>query len=190
MELSEIALSQKSNYDLFDQYSSLDMTNYSDFNESIKSIFSNHITNNKIPFENKSDISSLNLNSNSNETNSKEMKSKKKHKSSLIFFICGKCMKIYKSKENTLLHYKNVHLKEKPYICSYCNVGFSHRNGKLYHERKFHTKYFPYECPLSKIDYTYIIHIYIDCNMAFPTKSSLKYHLQSKKHKECSIINV
>ena len=25
--------------------------------------------------------------------------------------------------------------------------------------------------------------------MAFPTKSSLKYHLQSKKHKECSIIN-
>lgn len=40
------------------------------------------------------------------------------------------CGKVYKSKENLTLHYKNIHLKEKPYSCSYCGSLFSHRNGK------------------------------------------------------------
>jgi hypothetical protein len=41
------------------------------------------------------------------------------------------CEKVYKSKENLTLHYKNIHLKEKPYSCSYCGSQFSHRNGIL-----------------------------------------------------------
>lgn len=40
------------------------------------------------------------------------------------------CNKEYKSKENLKLHYKNIHLKQKPYKCQYCIAFFSHRNGK------------------------------------------------------------
>jgi hypothetical protein len=55
-------------------------------------------------------------------------------------FICpvDNCGKIYKSKENLVIHNKNIHLKIKPYKCKYCKSHFSHRNGKLYHERRFH----------------------------------------------------
>lgn len=40
------------------------------------------------------------------------------------------CNKIYKSKENLILHFKNIHLKQKPYSCRFCKSLFSHRNGK------------------------------------------------------------
>lgn len=40
------------------------------------------------------------------------------------------CGKIYKSKENLVLHIKNIHLKLKPYRCRFCDSSFSHRNGK------------------------------------------------------------
>jgi hypothetical protein len=50
------------------------------------------------------------------------------------------CGKIYKSKENLVLHYKNIHLKTKPFKCSFCVCKFSHRNGKLCHERRFHSE--------------------------------------------------
>ena len=82
---------------------------------------------------------------------------------------CEKCGKLYKSKENKILHYKNVHLGQKPYKCNYCSSRFSHRNGKIYHERRFHTKIFPYPCPFIS-----------ECNAAFPTKSSLRYHIRTK----------
>lgn len=97
--------------------------------------------------------------------NIKKKTKKKSKKENFKFFIC-QCGKVYRSKENMLLHYKNIHLKEKPYVCQYCNSGFSHRNGKIYHERKFHTKIFPYRCTI--------------CDSSFPTKSSLKYHMKSK----------
>jgi hypothetical protein len=65
------------------------------------------------------------------------------------------CGKVYKSKENLTLHYRNIHLKEKPYSCKYCSAEFSHRNGKInfnlgktYHERKFHTNYLPHICEI------------------------------------------
>jgi hypothetical protein len=44
------------------------------------------------------------------------------------------CKKVYKSKENLTLHYKNIHLKEKPYSCKFCSSQFSHRNGILINE--------------------------------------------------------
>jgi hypothetical protein len=49
------------------------------------------------------------------------------------YFPCNHhgCEKVYKSKENLTLHYKNIHLREKPYSCKFCNSLFSHRNGKL-----------------------------------------------------------
>jgi aspartate carbamoyltransferase regulatory subunit len=39
------------------------------------------------------------------------------------------CTNTYRTKENLRLHYKNIHLKMKPYKCSYCELQFSHRNG-------------------------------------------------------------
>jgi hypothetical protein len=47
-------------------------------------------------------------------------------------FACNACDKVYKSKENQTLHYKNIHLKLKPYNCRYCSSVFSHRNGKKF----------------------------------------------------------
>jgi hypothetical protein len=53
------------------------------------------------------------------------------HKSSKLYKCTFKgCIKSYKSKENLTLHFKNIHLKEKPYNCKYCPSVFSHRNGK------------------------------------------------------------
>lgn len=61
--------------------------------------------------------------SNGNKTDSNKLK----------LFKCSYagCAKAYKSKENMILHMKNIHLKEKPYTCKFCNVSFSHRNGNL-----------------------------------------------------------
>jgi hypothetical protein len=39
------------------------------------------------------------------------------------------CEKVYRSKENMTLHFKNIHLKLKPYKCRFCASLFSHRNG-------------------------------------------------------------
>jgi uncharacterized Zn-finger protein len=41
------------------------------------------------------------------------------------------CGKKYKSKENLVLHIKNIHMKLKPYRCRFCDASFSHRNGKI-----------------------------------------------------------
>ena len=72
-----------------------------------------------------------------------------KQKMNLKIFICF-CGKTYKSKENVVLHIKNIHLEEKPYSCEICHTGFSHRNGKNYHMRKFHTKILPYICTFNQ----------------------------------------
>jgi uncharacterized Zn-finger protein len=89
------------------------------------------------------------------------------------------CIKVYKSKENMTLHYKNIHLKLKPYKCRFCDCTFSHRNGnfktylgRTYHERKLHTKYLPYKC------------IEISCGISFPSKSSLCAHTRSTHRKK------
>ena len=72
----------------------------------------------------------------------------KKRKRYNKLYICN-CGSIYKSKENMILHYKNIHQNIKPYHCSYCEGTFAHRTGKLYHERRFHTFIYPYSCPHS-----------------------------------------
>lgn len=86
-------------------------------------------------------------------------------------FKCGliTCLKEYKSKENLILHFKNKHLKEKPYICQFCNAEFTHRNGKAYHERKVHNNYLHFICP------------YKSCQMKFLTKNALNYHQRVHK---------
>ena len=81
--------------------------------------------------------------------------------------ICGK---VFHTKENQILHFKNIHLHQKPYKCSYCDSKFSHRNGKTYHERIFHTFILPYKC---KVD---------NCKLAFASKSALTYHIKNKHY--------
>ena len=92
--------------------------------------------------------------------NNKEMK--------LYKCICGK---VFHSKENQMLHFKNIHLNQKPYKCSYCDSKFSHRNGKTYHERIFHTFILPYKCD------------YDNCKLSFASKSALTYHKNNKHYK-------
>jgi hypothetical protein len=78
------------------------------------------------------------------------------------------CEKAYKSRENMTLHFKNIHLKQKPYKCRFCAANFSHRNGKYklfnlgktYHERKFHINYLPYKCNIESIFYQIILRLY------------------------------
>lgn len=54
------------------------------------------------------------------------------HKAAKLYKCTFKgCTKSYKSKENLTLHFKNIHLKEKPYNCKFCPSVFSHRNGKI-----------------------------------------------------------
>lgn len=66
-----------------------------------------------------------------NSDNESYFSNKSNNSASIKSFPCTfeKCDKIYKSKENLTLHYKNIHLKEKPYSCKFCNSIFSHRNG-------------------------------------------------------------
>ncbi len=89
-----------------------------------------------------------------------ELKSNNKKKYNLKLFICF-CGKIYRSKENLILHYKNIHLGKKPYKCEFCNCSFSHRNGKSYHVRKFHTKIFPYKCPFNESNIFFLYFFYL-----------------------------
>ena len=120
----------------------------------------NHINNeNKIVNNNKSNIIFI-INKIPHKNKLKENKEKKIYKC-----ICGKK---YNSKENQILHFRNIHLNKKSYECSYCKTKFSHRNGKKYHERIFHTFIFPYKCNINK------------CTKAFASKSSLNYHIKNK----------
>lgn len=83
----------------------------------------------------------------------KETKNKKSKKSSFECLEPG-CDKVYRTKENLTLHFKNKHLKMKPYKCSFCSSEFSHRNGKIYHERKTHLNILPYGCDVeSKLSF-------------------------------------
>lgn len=122
------------------------------------------------------------------ENKTEEEKSKilgrKVRKTNIKIFICKLCFKVYKTKENFVLHYKNFHLHEKPYHCKYCEGTFAHRTGKIYHERKFHTKTFPYSCPYT--DSKNNKNNFIVCSLKFPSKSSLVYHLKSKHNKKSS----
>ena len=100
----------------------------------------------------------------------KKNNKKKKKKKEKIIFKCY-CGKQYNSKENYNLHYKNVHLKIKPYKCNFCEISFSHRNGKNYHERKYHTFIFPYVCKNK------------NCKKLFASNSALNYHMKTKHSK-------
>ncbi len=100
------------------------------------------------------------------------------------------CEKEYRSKENMNLHYKNIHLNDKPYKCKYCSSLFSHRNGKrlflnlflgkTYHERKFHTHVMPYVCDLKRKSNSLTV---LECGQTFASKSSLTYH-KTNQHDE------
>ena len=115
------------------------------FEEIIETNSSVYIINN----EGSSIIEKNIFNSLPNNLYEEEKKINDKKKYNLKLFICF-CGKIYRSKENLTLHYKNIHLGKKPYKCEFCNCCFSHRNGKSYHVRKFHTKIFPYKCPFNE----------------------------------------
>ncbi len=129
--------------------------------------------------ENSSIIDNLFINSLPKHLYDEEQKCNDKKKYNLKLFICF-CGKIYKAKENLILHYKNIHLGKKPYKCEFCDCCFSHRNGKSYHVRKFHTKIFPYKCPFNESKIYFFISFLIVCKCEFPSKSSLKYHLRTK----------
>ena len=161
--------------------------NYQNINSCNKSQLKSNVYNNNLNIDNKkinllltNKCINLNLNHmnnenivNKNESNIIFMINKIPHKNKLkgnkpkkIFkCICGKQ---YNSKENQILHFRNIHLNKKSYECSYCKNKFSHRNGKTYHERIFHTFIFPYKCNINK------------CTKVFASKSSLNYHIKNK----------
>lgn len=122
-----------------------------DFNENNnKNYFEKHIFLGDY-YNNKENNLNIEMNNNSHQKQNSSH-----HKMNLKIFICF-CGKIYKSKENVILHIKNIHLDEKPYSCEICHTGFSHRNGKNYHMRKFHTKILPYICTFNQCKNIYNI---------------------------------
>ena len=121
-----------------------------------------------------SNIFNINSNNiNNNNFNILTTKKKKKINKNLRFFICLFCLKIYKSKENVLIHYKNIHSCKKAYKCEYCNNSYCYRNGKIYHVRKNHTKIYPYKCPLYNL-----------CKKEFVSKGALNYHIKNQHKNE------
>ena len=105
-----------------------------------------------------------------NSSNKENSFSKLKFNNKQIKLFKCICGKVFHTKENQILHFKNIHLHQKPYKCSYCDSKFSHRNGKTYHERIFHTFILPYKC---KVD---------NCKLAFASKSALTYHIKNKHY--------
>jgi hypothetical protein len=99
-----------------------------DFNSSYNSEMSYYTESFQIGSElNLSEESEKSFYSYDNRNDSKFTISKSSKKERI--FSCSECIKVYKSKENLTLHYKNIHLKLKPYSCKYCTSVFSHRNG-------------------------------------------------------------
>jgi len=127
---SNLSINKKSLNDSFDNSnfgelnSSLEMIRSSDLNNSFNQI--EKISNNSFSFIRSSPKYSLNSENDLNFSNLSLNRSTHK------IFTCAfeGCKKIYKSKENLTLHYRNIHLKEKPYSCKFCSSRFSHRNGK------------------------------------------------------------
>ena len=66
-----------------------------------------------------------------NQKNTSDEIDKPTNKDLKKVYVCEAegCNKFYKSKENLTLHFKNIHLNQKPYRCRFCNSFFSHRNG-------------------------------------------------------------
>lgn len=126
-----------------------DQPNENKIEETLNNIFMSNADDSPLLFNNKQNSSRKQSFEETTFGNSYEGTIKQKpktKKANLKLFICL-CGKVYKSKENQTLHYKNIHLNVKPYKCSFCDSKFSHRNGKTYHERKFHTFILPYNCP-------------------------------------------
>ena len=132
--LCNVSICSENNKNKNIDYSSMsnftDQTNYSDNSKSLNSLnnsFSNmnKISNKSSSFFKKSPKSKniINENIEGKDLNTSLFSPK--------LFSCNfeECEKVYKSKENLILHHKNIHLKEKPYSCNFCESHFSHRNG-------------------------------------------------------------
>jgi hypothetical protein len=128
---------EKSGCDNFDQNESMEHYLSNSFTNMNNDSFSSYYSNDAmsclsenlsygVPIAQANDTNDKSLNASFDNCNLDSF-SEKKRKS----FNCPfkDCIKVYKSKENLTLHYKNIHLKEKPYSCKYCSAVFSHRNG-------------------------------------------------------------
>ena len=169
-EYNEFLNREKKQFELCDEIVNFELENeYKKTNE--KTINENDIK----QIDESTSIENLNEKKSDKNENIKKRKKKKnkkkKKKKEKIIFKCY-CGKQYNSKENYNLHYKNVHLKIKPYKCNFCEISFSHRNGKNYHERKYHTFIFPYVCKVKS------------CNKKFASNSALNYHMKTNHSKK------
>ncbi len=106
-----------------------DLTSCSENNKSSNLNYSfndlEKVTNHSFSFLRRTNKFQLNLENDATKSNPSHNSSSSK------YFPCTfeGCEKVYKSKENLTLHYRNIHLKERPYSCKFCNSLFSHRNG-------------------------------------------------------------
>lgn len=57
------------------------------------------------------------------------------------------CDKVYRSKENLVLHIDNKHLGKKPFECIFCQERYASRNTRATHEREVHYELYSYPCP-------------------------------------------
>lgn len=106
--------------DIFKFFNNQEQSSFNNLQIMLSSSFSFILSNKNF---NKKDILDINPKPKITKTNKKNILKK---------FPCPfiGCKKIYKSKENLTLHFRNIHLKEKPYSCKFCKSLFSHRNGK------------------------------------------------------------
>ena len=80
-------------------------------------------------------------------------------------FNCEICNKTFGRKGNLNVHFKTVHLKQKPYKCDHCDKSFGEKSHLNVHVKLIHLKLKPYNCD--------------QCDKSFGQKRDLNNHVNA-----------
>jgi len=80
-------------------------------------------------------------------------------------YSCKTCDYTSRQRDRMIRHYKNVHLKEKPFVCTQCNTSFGRKDKLKRHMDTVHSDAKPFKCDF--------------CSTSFNRRDKLKQHVSS-----------